>query len=88
MRTKVVREIVNSEESYVRSLSLLVKTLYDPLMDAAQKGTPILSIEHIKGIFSHIKGTILSINEMKAFEMLESEEGSLPFDICLCCCCC
>jgi S-adenosylmethionine synthetase len=59
MRTKVVREIVNTEESYVRALSLLVEKLYDPLIAKVQSGDPILSLDHIKGIFSHIKGTYI-----------------------------
>lgn len=55
MRTKVVREIINTEENYVHALSLLVDKLYDPLIAKIQNGEEIISMDQIKGIFSHIK---------------------------------
>ncbi|KAL6077678.1 SH2 domain-containing protein [Balamuthia mandrillaris] len=54
-RNNVVQEILSTERNYMRCLNVLVVQFRQPLWEALEGDSPILSKEDIKTIFSHIE---------------------------------
>lgn len=51
-REKIAKELYQTEESYVKSLSILINTFYKPLVNNIQEGKTILTYEEMETIFS------------------------------------
>jgi len=60
-RTKVARELVTTEHTYVENIESVVKTFIIPLRQMVDTGRPLISTEDISMLFSHLED-ILVVN--------------------------
>lgn len=60
-RTKVAKELVTTEHTYVESIENAIKTFAVPLRQMAESGKPLISMEDISTMFSRMED-ILTIN--------------------------
>lgn len=63
-RSKIVDEIVTTEETYVNDLEILIRLYLEPLSTRKnKKKKPIITKEQVKGLFSNIE-SILNLNRV------------------------
>jgi hypothetical protein len=55
-RTKIVKEIQETETSYVDGLKILIKVFLAPLHEAVANRKPIISQQDIRSMFSFVEG--------------------------------
>lgn len=73
-RTLVAQEILDTEESYLRYLTLMIKKYQNPLLTMAQTKHPLISAEDVKTLFSNVE-IIFAYNSM-LLEGLKSRMNS------------
>ena len=59
-RTKIVKEIQDTENSYVEGLKVLIKVFLNPLNEALANKKPIISQQDVRSMFSFVEGTVIA----------------------------